>query len=508
MKKSLLLALGVVLLLAAILRLFKITDDPPGLYPDEVAIGYNAYSILKTGRDEWGNSYPLLFRSYGDYKLPVYIYLTAAFEDFLGPTDLAVRLPSALAGIIAVVGSFFLAQEIFFLIKREADPRAVNLYSLIVALLLATSSWHIQFSRAGFEANLALTFVILGTWLFLSALRNNIRFLPLSAIFFVTSLYTYHSERIFVPPLLLVLFLLFRKTLLKRPKIFVATCLVSLLLAAPILALTFSGEGLARLKTESIFNESGPVWENFQTNYLANFSPDYLFFHGDQNGRHSVKKIGELYLWQLPFFLLGTYALLNKRSKAGVIVFSWLLLAAVPSAITRVSPHALRGLLMVLPFEIICAFGLWVFVAKFPKWLIIGLGSLAVYEFLIYLHIYYVHYPVAYAADWEAGQEQTALYLRSREDHYGQIFVHPNLSPVYLLFYLPYDPRALQAANHDLSTLGKYQYHNLYTQPVKADSAKKSLIVVPPNIISADRPGKIREIKMTGGNPAFEIYEF
>src|SRR3989344_5210772 len=91
-----------IIILAAILSLYKLGEVPSGLYQDETAIGYNAYSLLETGKDEHGVSYPLYFKSFGDYKLPVYIYLTAFSVKTFGLTGFAVRLPSAVFGILSV----------------------------------------------------------------------------------------------------------------------------------------------------------------------------------------------------------------------------------------------------------------------------------------------------------------------------------------------------------------------------------------------------------------------
>ena len=72
--KITLVALVLVVLLGFVLRFYKVVLDPPSLNWDEVSIGYNAYSILKTGRDEWGKFMPVHFKAYGEYKLPVQIY--------------------------------------------------------------------------------------------------------------------------------------------------------------------------------------------------------------------------------------------------------------------------------------------------------------------------------------------------------------------------------------------------------------------------------------------------
>ncbi|MBU2577901.1 hypothetical protein KKA69_03645, partial [Patescibacteria group bacterium] len=68
--------LVLILFFSFLVRIYSLEKIPPSLNWDEVSHGYNAYSIIKTGKDEWGITLPLIFRAYGDYKLPFYIYLT------------------------------------------------------------------------------------------------------------------------------------------------------------------------------------------------------------------------------------------------------------------------------------------------------------------------------------------------------------------------------------------------------------------------------------------------
>src|SRR5689334_16268177 len=102
MKPSVIFITFVIFFLAFFARFYQLTQFPPGLTIDEVAIGYNAYSILKTGKDEWGNFLPLSFRSVGDYKAPILIYLTVPFIALFGETEFAVRLPVAISSLISV----------------------------------------------------------------------------------------------------------------------------------------------------------------------------------------------------------------------------------------------------------------------------------------------------------------------------------------------------------------------------------------------------------------------
>src|SRR3990170_7439708 len=95
-----------IILLGFALRTVYISDFPPSLNWDEVSLGYNAYSVLKTGKDEWGKILPVIFTAYGDYKLPGYIYTLVPFISIFGLNAFAIRLPSVLAGTITVLFTY------------------------------------------------------------------------------------------------------------------------------------------------------------------------------------------------------------------------------------------------------------------------------------------------------------------------------------------------------------------------------------------------------------------
>ena len=113
MKKSSLIYL--IITLGLFLRVVYLNINPPGLTVDEVSIGYNAYSILKTGRDEYGTFLPFDFKSLGDYKPPLYIYLTAFSEAVFGLNEFAVRFPAALLGTISIIFIYYFLQILFLL---------------------------------------------------------------------------------------------------------------------------------------------------------------------------------------------------------------------------------------------------------------------------------------------------------------------------------------------------------------------------------------------------------
>src|SRR3989338_5575152 len=185
-----------ILFLAAVLRFVQLGKNPPGLYWDEGSLGYNAYSILTTGRDEHGEFLPLTrFKAFGDYKPPGYIYATVPSIALFGLNEFAVRFPSALAGVAMVWLTYLLVKELFpvHLGGVQGHPRGVQAATL-AALLLAISPWHVQLSRVAFEAMLAAALNLAGIYFFVKTIRKSGWYLIPAAIFFVLTLYTFNRS--------------------------------------------------------------------------------------------------------------------------------------------------------------------------------------------------------------------------------------------------------------------------------------------------------------------------
>ncbi|MCL4390446.1 MAG: glycosyltransferase family 39 protein [Patescibacteria group bacterium] len=489
MKKFLLPATFIlIIVLAFFLRFYHLTLDPPHLYWDEASIAYNAYSINQTEKDEWGAAAPVLFKAFGEYKFPAYIYLTAASQRLFGLTDFAVRFPSAIAGVLIVVVVFFLTKELF----------GNLITALLSSFFVAVSPWALQFSRAGFEANLAVLLIVSGIYFFLR------KAYLISLMLIAAALYTYQAAFVSVPLVLLLLIISFSHT-----KRLILPLIVFAVVLLPLAnAYLFSG-GRARAASENFLNMAGNPVTNLTNNYVANFSLDYLFFHGDQDGRHSVKKIGELYLWQLPLILAGCYVLLRRPSKAGALVFGLILAGSLPPALTTVSPHALRGLLAMVGWQLLSASGAVWLLAKTPKfWRLLAIAVIG-YALIIYLNLYWVNYPAAYAADWQDGQRQTVEYLKRVEGNYSEILVSQDLNPIYIFLYWPVDPRVVQDSGHNEQTFLKFHYVDLGGgfDPVKQYAGRKVLVVTP-GWYNNESWTILRAIKSASGDYVFRIYEF
>ena len=333
-----------ILLLAFFLRFYRIDKAPASLDWDEVAIGWNAHTIFHARRDEFGTHLPLVFMSFGDYKSPLLIYLTAPMVGFFGMNEFSVRFMSVFFGSLSVLVIYFLVKELFSLSipqpRRLKDkPPRFSLTALTASFLLAISPWHLQFSRPAFEPNLALFFILLGTWLFLKAINNKPFYLVFSFFFFVFSLYSYHSPKIFLPFFFLGLFVLYGKKLLfsnstsevrrrrnTTSEVFVwllGSIILAIVLLWPLLKIHLFEHGNARFQGTSIFyteeGEKRPfdfrLGKELISNYLLHFTPQFLFFGSTDNPRIKMKEIGLLYWIEAPFLLLGLYTLIKQRKE-------------------------------------------------------------------------------------------------------------------------------------------------------------------------------------------------
>lgn len=439
-----------IIFLASVLRLYKLGEVPGSLDWDEASIGWNAWSILKTGTDEYGKAWPVSIRSFNDYKPPLYVYAAIPSMAIFGKTEFAVRLPSAFAGILTVAITFFLVKE---LTKN-------HLFSVLCSLLLAISPWAIQFSRVAFEANLALLFFVAGATLLVYFInRQKNIFLLSSFFFFIFSIYSYHSPRLVIPIFLLGIFFWYREIFLKNFKALLFSVFCSLLFLYPLARNTWHVRSVqARFSEVSIFKTSSDPTEivkRYGKNYLDHFNPDFLFLQGDKNARHHAPDIGQLLLIEFPFLLAGFYYLVKNRPAWGPFVLIWFFAAPAASAITMSTPHAVRSLLLLPTLQIVTAYGFF----KIYKIILPFAFCLLTLNAMFYIHQYFIHLNSEYAKDWQYGYKQAVGKVLGLENNYDRIYFTKfyDQAYIYFLFYGRIDP-VVKNSGYFYQGLDKYDF--------------------------------------------------
>src|SRR3989344_1332325 len=406
-----------IIFLAFFLRFYKIGEIPPSLYWDEASLGYNAYSILKTAHDEHGQFLPVTnFAAFGDYKPPGYVYLTVPSIAIFDLNEIAIRFPSALFGVLTVIVTYFITKKLF---QNEHIAQ-------LSALFLAISPWHLQLSRAAFEANVALFFSLLGIYLFVKFALDNRLWLILSALSFLIAIYTFTGQRLFVPLILIVLSIQFRKDIIRNLLFTTSIIIFASILFWPLFKFTTKKiEGKLRFNEFTILKDLKPIndsvlfrqednfkiWSNLIHNrrlfyfhdylkhYLDAFDPAFLFTRGDANPRLSVQKMGELYLFDLLFVIAGVYFLISRKSKFSILILGWLLISPLGPATARETPHALRMAHILPTYQILSASGLYLFLNIFKyKKVMMGITLAGIMALMFYnLNLYYGFWPNTYS---------------------------------------------------------------------------------------------------------------
>lgn len=353
------LSVAAIVILAITLRFYKLGTVPHGMTWDEAAIGYNGFAIIHTRRDEWLTRLPVSFRSFGDYKAPLAIYINGVFTAVFGMNLTAVRLPFALASILTILGALLLTKELF---KKSEYQKY---YILFAGFLWTLSPWHLHYSRAGFESGLALMFFIWGVLFFLYSLQSRFKlwwFSLLSVMSFSAAIYAYHSSKVVVPLALLVLFILYFRTIVS--KIFRVVFPVGLFLISliPMFKDSFFGEGLTRAGV-TIFSSDLSLYKKLtyvMRSYIEHLSPDFLLLAETTTLRHGTGYLGVLFFTTFILVTIGVIAILKntKRTRAELFFLLLVPIGLLPASIALEVPHSNRALLALPGFMFTAIYGL------------------------------------------------------------------------------------------------------------------------------------------------------
>lgn len=456
----------ILIVLSFLIRVWRL--DNLSLFGDEIDVGYQAYSLLKTRHDYRGYFLPFYTESLSESRAPLLIYLTIPFIKIFGLTTFGVRLLPVLAGVISI---FFL----YKLVKLLSQSESLAIFS---ATALSLMPWHFHYSRAAFEVTLLIGLILAAIYFFyLFTHRAKNKFLYFSIILFGLSFYTYNTANIFVP--LLVIYLLisnwsFIQKQLNIKTLFIAI-LMSLILIAPLGKEILWGKAAERISIISIFkssqivdkiidkrtsfssldphierffhNKVETIGKTFLHNLVNSFSANFLFFGDMQtNPRHSLPGFGLLFLSFLPFLIIGLIHL-NIKDKTHRFFLIWLLISPLPAAFTlNGGTHPTRTFLMTIPLAFFIALGFNI-LKQFriiPLILFLTLGI----EIVLFTHEYFVHYPSDNAKLWNFGYQQ----LFSKLDHGSNRLFISNSNYNSLLPYLFYNqiiPTSIHLDDHE-----------------------------------------------------------
>lgn len=480
--------LTVIVFLALILRITSLKNFPAGFTADEAAQGYTAYSILKTGSDEWGVKFPLNPRSVGDFKPPLLTYLLIPSIAIFGLNEFSVRLPNAVLGSLAVLVVYLLTKELLKQRSALIDERiSADFLPLLSALFLAVSPWHLSLSRAAFEMNLTSFFLPLGV-LFLLKGFGNPKWFIFSAFLGGLNLFSYHSAKVVTPLLFLFLILWKRKEIFSVAKSNGKWCLlvssaILLVLGLVMVDGFFRGAGtrasdigIISGKYEQLadykhfacsrglpvplgrvfYNKFLYSGEEFIRNYFSYTSFYFLFAQGAGEATYGMLPgNGLLYLIEFAFLIISFYFLLKEKSLSLMFLWFWVFVSPIPASMTRgVGYHASRVAVMMPAIQVLSAYGFVRLINLAGKRMfnLIFYGGVIIFllSAIFFMERYYFFGPLQTSVKMNYGWREAVRVIK---DSYPieRVIVSRSFSEpqAFIMFYLLLDPKAVQAQTGD-----------------------------------------------------------
>lgn len=349
-------ALGLVLIVTAATRLYRIMEIPPGLWLDETDIAKQALEIVRGARP-----YPW---HVARLEIPwLYHYYVAAFYAFLGPGYLTVKLPHLVVSILTGGSLYLLARELL------DEP-----FALIAALLWATMRWSVNMSRWGHANAMALFWYVTVLWLLWRGMKQKRwGYWLAGGVALGLSQYSYQAARSLV--LLVLLFLLYQG-LHSRGKLHSARFQILaffglfILIYAP-LGYTYVHQPrlfLARSEAISIFNPlfTRDPWITLKANvgkYLGMF-----FYVGDPNGRHNIPGWPVVDPVTGLLLVVGLARMIRAPARPRhVLLFLWIGAFLTAGILTTEAPNTFRVYGITPALALIAALGLSDLTTSFPS---------------------------------------------------------------------------------------------------------------------------------------------
>ena len=465
-----------ILFVGGFLRLYGLQQNPISLYSDEVDLGYQVTSLIKTGCDYSGHCLPIQFNSFSDVRTPLPIYFTAIVHLSGVPLDYSIRLVSVIFGLLGILSTYLLIEN---LVSQNIFNLKISHTGILAATTLALIPWHLTYSRIGFELTILYFFVTFGFYLYTEyLLKGKNKFIYLSALFIGLTPMVYSTAKMAVLAYPVILFVLSAKKInfYKNKQ----TILSLVIMFLPLVVLLLSGRADSRFSYISIFTDptastevnyqrlldSGPnagvgtspslvtkILHNKPLFYIKNLfdnslnllSTDYLFVNGDSNLRHSPENWGMFYRSLLPILLIGIYFMIRFRHDRFLIFLLLLIIISIStSAITRDGgEHASRSFMMILPLIIVSGIGL-AYLKQVQKILFYILSLAIIIESIFFIHDYSVHYPYSSERSWSAGMKEL---IEATKKYPGQpMVISPkNENPlIFYLYYTQFDPKKFQ----------------------------------------------------------------
>ena len=458
--------LGLLILIGLFFNSFKREVSPPCTNADEAAFSYNAYSLAQTGKDEYGTPWPLRLKSFGDYKMPLYSYLSIPFIGVYGLTDTSSRALNIVLSLLFPLAVYLLVTELF-----DRDD-----IGILAGLLTAVSLGLNILGRHTHEAYLSAFLSTVTLLLFIKVIKSTD---ILSVVPFYISLllllFSYHPGRIFglfifCAYVIMMAFSAEGMASTKKTKIiFISGFIIVFLLffATDILykpdriknLLFFNNAGFA-LKINELRGEGGS-WIAYNkatvgfmdivTRHLQYFSPQFLAGNGDTNTRFGYEGMAPMTIVEYLFFFIGIYFMYRNNERFRHLLLAVVIAAPLAGSLSWAETSISRTLFMFIPWLIVSSYGIVYFfytTSRFRYAAVIVIVGLQLFYMYYSWDFYLNHYPkrAATIRSWQCGYKELAGIVKENYKNTDRFYItKKNGQPyIFMLYYMKVPPEDYQ----------------------------------------------------------------
>ena len=460
------IAFLIVIIVGILLRILFLNKFPAGLNCDEASVSYNAFSILNTLSDRYGNFLPVYMPAFGGGQSVLLTYLTIPFVKILGLNVFATRLPMAIISSISII--------VFYKILNytEYDDK-IKFFAL---LFFALNPWHIMKSRWGLDCNIFPDIMLLAIFFLIkyfyssdkkSENRLDSKCLYLAFVFIAISAYSYATSYVALTIFCIILFIYGIKTKTISIKQILISALIVLIITWPLIIFiiinffdlpevrlpfcTIPRLNINRMGRRSILSSDNAfvvfIKNIFDLIKLLIIQRDGLYWN-------SIRGFGLYYLFAFPFFVLGLLVCIKNRKKRTEVdnMFLLWLVSGVSFSLFLSEININRINFVIIPIVYFIIVG---FAKTFRiKYAYVALSSVLVISFVFFSYKY-IDLNIKREKDILINEENTTThdcfatnlesfikYLDSLDNIEKINLVNICREPqIYVLYYLKVDPR-------------------------------------------------------------------
>lgn len=454
---------------------YKLGTIPAGVYVDEAVVGYDAWSIIKTGRDHFGQLLPIYFKFFGSFTPGLFVYVESIFVYFLGLNAVALRLPSLISMLVLVIALYK-----FFKNENLTESKD-NLW--ILMLFFVVTPWVLFNARLGYETTFAFVLWSVGIL--------NYKNSRLSFVLISLSTYASHGQRYLAPITILIIYFIYYFRNKRNDKLFLGL----------LMAFVVQIPNILLMLTPSFWVKSSSITSSFVSQYLSYFSPINLFYKSDYDLQRSMPQMAIFFSWMIIPWTVGLYKFLtNSHRPVSRLIIALCLVSPIPAALANTNYSTQRALPLLLPYSIFILVGINYILSKFNKFIRLGIFVMFfIFSIILLGRSYFILFPKQRCEAWNCGYDQVANLVLSNPDKSILIDNSRIHADILMLFWLKYSPSSFQRQN---IFLGNYYYDlldskdiaidNVEVRPInwKKDTCKMQIIVGDDLSIS---PGQVKE---------------